>query len=78
MLKRTINIRVPMSVLRIIELSGLNQDLSIDVSFEVKAGSITCLLGLNGAGKTTFLKTVMQLPKYMVTSDHAPSRFRRW
>lgn len=32
-----------------------------DVSFEVKAGSITCLLGLNGAGKTTFLKTVMGL-----------------
>jgi ABC-type multidrug transport system ATPase subunit len=31
------------------------------VNFEVKAGSITCLLGLNGAGKTTFLKTVMGL-----------------
>jgi urea transport system ATP-binding protein len=32
-----------------------------NVSFEVKAGSIACLLGLNGAGKSTLLKTIMGL-----------------
>ena len=31
------------------------------VSFEVKAGEILCLLGRNGAGKTTALKSVMGL-----------------
>jgi branched-chain amino acid transport system ATP-binding protein len=31
------------------------------VSFEVKAGTVTCLLGLNGMGKTTTLRTVMGL-----------------
>jgi branched-chain amino acid transport system ATP-binding protein len=31
------------------------------VSFEARAGEITCLLGRNGAGKTTALKTIMGL-----------------
>jgi len=34
-----------------------------DVSFEVPAGEIVCLLGRNGAGKTTCLKTLMGLIK---------------
>ena len=32
-----------------------------DVSFTVEAGEIVCLLGRNGAGKTTCLKTIMGL-----------------
>jgi len=34
-----------------------------DVSFEVPPGEIVCLLGRNGAGKTTCLKTLMGLIK---------------
>ena len=32
-----------------------------DVSFDVRAGEIVCLLGRNGAGKSTCLKTIMGL-----------------
>ena len=32
-----------------------------DVSFDVEAGEIVCLLGRNGAGKSTCLKTIMGL-----------------
>ena len=32
-----------------------------DVSFDVKSGEILCLLGRNGAGKTTALKSIMGL-----------------
>ena len=32
-----------------------------DVSFNVEAGEIICLLGRNGAGKSTCLKTIMGL-----------------
>ena len=32
-----------------------------DVSFSVAAGEVLCLLGRNGAGKTTALKAVMGL-----------------
>ena len=32
-----------------------------DISFEVKAGEVVCLLGRNGAGKTTCMKTIMGL-----------------
>ena len=32
-----------------------------DISFEVNAGEIVCLLGRNGAGKTTCMKTIMGL-----------------
>jgi branched-chain amino acid transport system ATP-binding protein len=32
-----------------------------DISFEVKAGEVTVLLGRNGAGKTTTLRTIMGL-----------------
>ena len=34
-----------------------------DFSLEVKAGEMLCLLGLNGAGKTTALKSIMGLMK---------------
>jgi branched-chain amino acid transport system ATP-binding protein len=37
-----------------------------DVSLEVPAGSMTGLIGRNGAGKTTFMKTVMGL----LTASH--------
>lgn len=32
-----------------------------DVTFTAEKGQITCLLGLNGAGKSTVLKTIMGL-----------------
>ena len=32
-----------------------------DVSFELPAGKVTALLGRNGVGKTTLLKTLMGL-----------------
>ena len=32
-----------------------------EVSFSVDAGEIVCLLGRNGAGKTTCMKTIMGL-----------------
>lgn len=35
-----------------------------DVSFEVKKGEITCLLGVNGAGKSTILRSIMHLSPY--------------
>lgn len=31
------------------------------VSFEIKKGEITCLIGINGSGKTTILKSIMGL-----------------
>src|SRR5262245_45689355 len=32
-----------------------------DVSLEVETGSVVCLMGRNGVGKTTFLKSIMGL-----------------
>ena len=46
--------------------------LFIDLSLQVKAGSITGLLGTNGAGKTTFLKLLSGLlnaPKGSISID---------
>jgi urea transport system ATP-binding protein len=48
------------------EVSGLNQFYSDshilrDVSFNLRPGKITCLLGRNGVGKSTLLKVVMGL-----------------
>ena len=34
-----------------------------DVSLNVEPGSVACLLGRNGVGKSTFLKSVMGLVK---------------
>ena len=47
-------------------VSGLNQyyggsHILRDVSFELPAGKVTALLGRNGVGKTTLLKTLMGL-----------------
>jgi urea transport system ATP-binding protein len=48
------------------EVSGLNQFYSgshilRDLSFNLRPGKITCLLGRNGVGKSTLLKVVMGL-----------------
>lgn len=48
------------------EVSGLNQFYSgshilRDLSFSLRPGKITCLLGRNGVGKSTLLKVVMGL-----------------
>jgi len=45
-------------------VSGLNQHyggshILRELSFEIPAGKVTCLLGRNGVGKTTLLKTLM-------------------
>ena len=47
-------------------VSGLNQyyggsHILRDLSFEVPAGKVTTLLGRNGVGKTTLLRTLMGL-----------------
>jgi urea transport system ATP-binding protein len=47
-------------------VSNLNQyyggsHILRDLSFEVPAGKVTCLLGRNGVGKTTLLRTLMGL-----------------
>jgi len=39
---------------------GLKKVLT-DVSFDVQKGEITCLIGLNGAGKTTVMNAIMNL-----------------
>ena len=49
-----------------LSVSGLNQyyggsHILRDVSFELPAGKVTALLGRNGVGKTTLLKTLMGL-----------------
>ncbi len=44
-----------------IEVAYDNVQVLFDVSFDVKAGEIMCLLGRNGAGKTTALKSIMGL-----------------
>lgn len=49
-----------------IEVSMLNKtykrkQILKDVSFTAEKGQITCLIGLNGAGKTTILKSIMGL-----------------
>ena len=51
-----------------LQVSGLNQFYGEshtlwDVDLEVPTGSCTCLMGRNGVGKTTFLKTVMGVLK---------------
>lgn len=49
-----------------LKLTGINASYGKvkvlrDLSFEAKAGEILCLLGRNGAGKTTVMKTIMGL-----------------
>ncbi|MEE9335435.1 MAG: ABC transporter ATP-binding protein [Granulosicoccaceae bacterium] len=44
-----------------IEVAYDKVQVLFDVSFDVKAGEILCLLGRNGAGKTTALKSIMGL-----------------
>lgn len=50
----------------LIELMHVSQRYRIrevlkDVTFTAEKGQITCLIGVNGAGKSTVLKTVMGL-----------------
>jgi urea transport system ATP-binding protein len=52
--------------MNVLEIRGLNQlyggsHTLWDVDLDVPAGSITCLMGRNGMGKTTLLKCVMGL-----------------
>ncbi len=35
-----------------------------DVSFTANKGEVTCLIGINGVGKTTTLKAIMGLTPY--------------
>ncbi len=56
-------------------LKGINQFYGgshtlWDVDFEVASGSITCLMGRNGMGKTTLLKCVMGLLPVSTGSIH--------
>lgn len=53
-------------VVRMIEISMLNKTYKRkkvlkDISFTAEKGQITCLIGINGAGKTTILKSIMGL-----------------
>jgi branched-chain amino acid transport system ATP-binding protein len=52
-------------VLKVYEIDVFYGDLQVlwDVSFEVRAGEIVVLLGANGAGKSTTIKTVSSLLK---------------
>jgi urea transport system ATP-binding protein len=50
----------------VLEIKGLNvaygeSQVLWDVSLEVPAGGVICLMGRNGVGKTTLLKTIMGL-----------------
>ncbi|HDZ78358.1 MAG TPA: ATP-binding cassette domain-containing protein, partial [Gammaproteobacteria bacterium] len=47
-----------------LKLEGINQyygesHILWDISFDVKKGECTCLMGRNGVGKTTLLKCIM-------------------
>src|SRR5262245_56073484 len=49
-----------------LEIKGLNvaygeSQILWDVSLDVPAGGVVCLMGRNGVGKTTLLKTIMGL-----------------
>ncbi|GEM_PF-6017788 len=44
--------------------SGYGESVILrDTSLRVRAGQVVCLLGRNGVGKTTLIKTVMELLK---------------
>jgi urea transport system ATP-binding protein len=50
----------------VLEIRGLNvaygeSQVLWDVSLDVSPGGVVCLMGRNGVGKTTLLKTVMGL-----------------
>lgn len=51
----------PMLNVTNIEVAYDKVQVLFDVSFDVKSGEIFCLLGRNGAGKTTALKSIMGL-----------------
>lgn len=51
------------------------KEILTDVSFSIKKGEVTVLIGENGAGKTTLMNTIMQLvPNYKgeITLDDKP------
>src|SRR4029453_12738573 len=56
----------PRRRLRMLEVRGLNvaygeSQVLWNVSLDVPAGTVVCLMGRNGVGKTTLLKSVMGL-----------------
>ena len=58
--------KTPTETRDVLTVSGLNQyyggsHILRDISFSVPAGEVTVLLGRNGVGKTTLLKTLMGL-----------------
>ena len=67
-------------MLTVSELSSGYQGAKVlrEVSFDVAAGEIVCLLGRNGAGKSTCLKTIMGLirPTGGRVECHHPARRR--
>ena len=57
------------SAMSLIEINGLNKSYAekralFDVSFSVNSGEIVGLIGKNGAGKTTILKSIANLIRY--------------
>ena len=60
-----------MSMLKVENLSvhyGMIQAVR-DVSFEVNEGEVVSLIGANGAGKTSILRTISQLHRFHLLSS---------
>ena len=49
-----------------------------NLSFEVPAGKVTALLGRNGVGKTTLLRTLMGLLPARTRSSSSSTTWRSW
>ena len=65
-----------------LEISGLNQfygesHILRDVELQIADASCTCLMGRNGVGKTTLLKSIMGLLRVR-SGPHAEDPPRLW